>query len=184
MPSTLENIKTLRDSIRYHRDQKGDDRCWVDDYRLWALLPDTPPKPTALPPFPEMMKRCGAFYRYRRADTPDTIPADAVQNPIEWDKDIESMTQVELEGELLRLQAAVRVHRDIQDRERTLEDDRELYRALPEMLTADFRLPPEPDFLGEARAPKAGCPSFWRSHQDCATETHDIHRWGPCASEA
>ena len=32
----------LRSSIRYHRDQKGDDRCWVDDLRLYELLPEGP----------------------------------------------------------------------------------------------------------------------------------------------
>lgn len=32
--------KKLRDSIRYHRDQKGDDRCWVDDLRLYEALPE------------------------------------------------------------------------------------------------------------------------------------------------
>lgn len=35
-----EEVKKLRDVIRYHRDQKGDDRCWVDDLRLYETLPE------------------------------------------------------------------------------------------------------------------------------------------------
>lgn len=178
----LNQIKALRESIRYHRDQKGDDRCWVDDDRLWGLLPDAPSKPTSLPSYEEMMKRCGAFYRLRRADVPDAVPVGAIQNPSAWDEDLNTMNEIELKRELRRMQEAVRIHRDIQNQERTIEDDRALYQALPERLTADFRLPPEPDFLREARAPVAGCPSFWRSHQNCPSAKHDIGTWGPCSS--
>lgn len=36
----------LRDAIRKHRDQKGDDRCWMDDELLYQTLPEgyMPPK--------------------------------------------------------------------------------------------------------------------------------------------
>lgn len=180
MNTLLDQIKTVRAAIRYHRDQKGDDRCWVDDERLWALLPDAPPEPRALPSFEDMMKKCGAFYHLRRADVPDPIPAQAQHDPLQWDADLETMSEADAEQELSRLHEAARRHRSIQDRDLTIEDDRQLYRVLPEQLTADFRLPPEPDFLGEANAPAAGCPSFWRSHQHCPNSTHDIHVWGPC----
>jgi hypothetical protein len=33
-------VKKLRSVIRYHKDQKGDDRCWVDDIRLYEALPE------------------------------------------------------------------------------------------------------------------------------------------------
>lgn len=35
-----QEVMKLRNSIRYHRDQKGHDRCWIDDYKLYALLED------------------------------------------------------------------------------------------------------------------------------------------------
>lgn len=98
------------------------------------------------------------------------------------DDDLAALSEDGLVRELLHTQQAVRVHRDIVGRERTLENDRALYLVLPERLTADFRLPSEAEFLGEAKAPTAGCPSFWRSHQSCKSETHDVHAWGPCAS--
>jgi hypothetical protein len=176
----LEQIKSLREAIRYHRDQKGDDRCWLDDHSVWELLPDAVTEPTSLPAFGEMMKRCTAFYQYRRAEAPDSAPSDTIANRQDWDQDLAFTTPEEQAGELLRLRDAIRLHRDIRGRERTLDDDRELYAILPERLPADFRLPPEPDFLGEAMAPHAGCPSFWRSHQTCIQKTHDLHTWGPC----
>jgi hypothetical protein len=44
-----------------------------------------------------------------------------------------------------------------------------LYALLPERLPADTRLPPRPEFLGEKKAPHAGCPSYVRSHAGCST---------------
>lgn len=39
-------ITVLEEAIREHRDQRGDDRCWQDDHKLYAVLKDgwTPPK--------------------------------------------------------------------------------------------------------------------------------------------
>lgn len=33
-------IQELRDAIRQHRDERGDDRCHADDARLYAVLPE------------------------------------------------------------------------------------------------------------------------------------------------
>lgn len=44
LPLTDEALRTevrrLRDGIRSHRDQRGDDRCWLDDEKLYGLLPE------------------------------------------------------------------------------------------------------------------------------------------------
>lgn len=39
-------IEKLRVAIRKHRDQRGDDRCWLDDEELYKVLPEgyTPPE--------------------------------------------------------------------------------------------------------------------------------------------
>lgn len=60
-------IQKLRDVIRYHRDQKGDDRCWVDDLRLYELLPEGAEgyDPT-LPPEEEFLANCKRFCRSRQ----------------------------------------------------------------------------------------------------------------------
>lgn len=175
-------ILERRTAIRSHRDQRGDDRCWLDDAVMWSALVDTPSEPTVLPGYDEMMRRCTSFYNKRRSDISDPVPKDAIIDREHWDDDLASMTHAELLDELLRIQKALRTHRDINGRERNTEDDRALYRILPEHLPADFRLPAVDAFLGTAK-PCAGCPNFWKSHEHCGTNIHNTHRWGPCGGE-
>lgn len=174
-----EAIVERRAVIRAHRDAKMDDRCWLDDYTVWDMVEGSPPDISSPPSYKDSMRRCREFYHNRRADKADT-PAGG--NTPGDDSDLVKLQQSQLAKELGALQNAIKMHRDVKDRSRTLDDDRALYAALPEKTGADFRLPPEQDFLGEARAPKAGCPSFWRSHENCAGE-HDMHLWGPCHGE-
>ncbi len=176
---TLEKIKEIRAAIRSHRDARGDDRCWLDDYHVWNAVGEGYFAPPDFPDPVKGMEQCRAYYRFRQASTPEPAP-DSVINPVHWDDDLAAMDESGLVSELDRLRRAVAQHRDITDRPRTIDDDRALYAALPETAACDFRLPPEPDFLGEAKAPHAGCPSFWRSHSNCPAPCHDIHVWGPC----
>jgi len=37
---TVKEYHKLANAIRKHRDQKGDDRCWMDDEELYRLLPE------------------------------------------------------------------------------------------------------------------------------------------------
>ncbi len=175
-----EMIRKRRSIIRWHRDQKGDDRCFLDDYRVWAMH-------GALPHFPGQMSseagmvKCREFYLYRRAELADPIPVDAITNPSLWDADIETMNYNEAFQELEWIMLMIGQHYInplIPKRVRTLEDDRKLYAALPEKMPADFRLPPEEEFLGEAK-PQVGCPAFWKSHVSCGKRC-DLHKWGPC----
>lgn len=43
---SYDTIINIIDAVRYHRDQKGDDRCWMDDEKLYQSLPEgyTPPE--------------------------------------------------------------------------------------------------------------------------------------------
>lgn len=60
-------VKKLQDGIRYHRDQKGDDRCWVDDVRLYELLPEGPVGyDSTLPPEDVFLDNCKRFCRSRQ----------------------------------------------------------------------------------------------------------------------
>lgn len=175
-----ENIIACRQAIRYHRDQKSDDRCWLDDYLVWKFLPDSAPEPTHLPPFEEAMGCCRSFYNNRRSDQSDADSAAIKKDPSAWDDDLVGMTEVELKAEWEKLQNALRTHRDIIGRERTLDDDRALYLVLPEKIPADFRLPSKPEFLDGVK-PGCGCPNFWKSHENCSTDKHNLHKWGPCS---
>ena len=182
MKKIREAVLECRKAIREHRDQLLDDRCWLDDHLIWAILEDSSSRgPFIPPPFEVLMSRCRQFYNWRRAECKDATPSDAILDKTCWDKDLNDMTKEQLSDELLRIQEAIRCHRDIKDRSRTIDDDRMLYGVLPEKIPADFRLPPEEEFLGEAKAPAAGCPAFWRSHGACPESNHDFHGWGPCA---
>ncbi len=68
---SLEELKAevlkLRSSIRYHKDQKGDDRCWVDDLRLYEALPEgAEGHNSTLPPEEVFLENCKRFCRSRQ----------------------------------------------------------------------------------------------------------------------
>jgi hypothetical protein len=56
-------------AIRKHRDQRGDDRCWLDDRDLYTALPEgyTPPKEDSC----VELERCKKFIASRH--DPDTV---------------------------------------------------------------------------------------------------------------
>lgn len=183
MNGTDQQIRVCRQAIRRHRDAKGDDRCWLDDYRVWACIPDSPEMPSAPPPIEQAMEKCRAFYKLRSAKSPDFPGEDAILDRHHWDDDLQYMDEDEKQEELVRLQTAILRHRDAAGNPGTIHDDRDLYSVLPEKIPGDFRLPPEDDFLGEAKAPHAGCPSFWRSHAGCEAKRHNLLEWGPCRKD-
>lgn len=41
----VAEVRRLRTAVRVHRDERGDDRCWLDDENLYRVLPEgyTPP---------------------------------------------------------------------------------------------------------------------------------------------
>ncbi len=172
-----DRVIELRRVIRYHRNQVGDDRCWVDDYLVWNSLPETK-QVVRLPTYDEGMRKCRLFYQNRNAVSADPMPADAILYPVKWDDDLKEMSAEDLRNEHTKLETAILKHYHIPYERKTIIDDRELYGVLPEKIPADFRLPSEEDFLGTART-DAGCPQFWKSHQNCLGE-HNLHQWGPC----
>lgn len=177
MEALISQILELRQAIRYHRDQIGDDRCWLDDYLVWNALPETK-QVVRLPTYEEGMKKCRAFYENRNEGYREEIPSDAILDANRWDNDLVKNSHEDLTAKLVLLERAIRKHYDIHNRERTIEDDKELYSVLPEKIPADFRLPCEKDFLGTTKK-DTGCPQFWKSHQHCPGE-HNLHQWGPC----
>jgi hypothetical protein len=84
-------------------------------------------------------------------------------------------------AEMARLKHAIRTHRDIKDRPRSIEDDRVLYAVMPEKIPGNFQLPPIDEFLGRAKE-GAGCPTFWESHEKCVGGCN-VHAWGPCGKK-
>ncbi len=74
----LFSIRERRGYIRWHRDQKLDDRCWLDDLKLWEFLHDTLAHAGRIPSFEEGMRACREFYAHRRADEPDIVSTHAI----------------------------------------------------------------------------------------------------------
>lgn len=179
---TKKDVLRCRQAIREHRDAKLDDRCWVDDYAVWATVDGTTADLSTPPPYEEAMKECLSFYAGRRSEHPDPPVPNSTPRPALWDQDLLGMTEAALQEEYSRIRLAICGHFDKKG-SLTIDDDRALYNILPEKLPADFRLPRTAEFLGEEKAPHAGCPSFWRSHAQCRSSGHNLHRWGPCGTQ-
>lgn len=72
-------------AVRKHRDQRGDDRCWMDDDALYAALPEGKDgADTRLPP-PETMLACCQRYIAHRHD-----PSQPYVSP---QREVEMMTE-------------------------------------------------------------------------------------------
>lgn len=62
--SHRQEVSALQSAIRKHRDQRGDDRCWMDDEELYIVLPEgytPPPRDTAVE-----LKNCERFIASRQ----------------------------------------------------------------------------------------------------------------------
>ena len=65
----IDEIRALQSAIRKHRDQRGDDRCWMDDEELYRVLPEgyvAPVRDTAVE-----LDKCEQFIRCRH--NPGTV---------------------------------------------------------------------------------------------------------------
>ncbi len=81
----LNRIKELETAIRLHRDERGHDRCWLDDSRLYDILADTPSIACiTLPPRDQFLANCSRYWKCRQtaqqsADKPATKNFGAFQ---------------------------------------------------------------------------------------------------------
>jgi len=63
-----EELMKVRTAIRTHRDQKGDENCWLDDqFYLYGLLPEVKDADPQLPDKELMMMNCSRYYDCRKA---------------------------------------------------------------------------------------------------------------------
>lgn len=85
-----ETIARLTSAIRKHRDAKGDDRCWLDDYQLYSVLPEGGHHDSSLPPECEFLESCRRFWAQRQA-------------PVARDWRPEEMTIAQLQATIARL---------------------------------------------------------------------------------
>ena len=59
-------IARLREAIIKHRDQRGDDRCWLDDQELYAVIDPSVKVDQSLPPKCDFLKSCERFWEQRQ----------------------------------------------------------------------------------------------------------------------
>jgi hypothetical protein len=59
-------VARLRAAIEIHRDQKGDDRCWLDDLALYSAIGE-PNAVQRLPPKCEFLKSCDRYWEQRQS---------------------------------------------------------------------------------------------------------------------
>lgn len=91
----IAEVERLRAAIREHRDQRGDDRCWLDDRKLYALLPEADTADLTLPPECEFLESCRRYWAQRQD------PSQGMGH------DPSRMTLAELQAEAERLRAAL-----------------------------------------------------------------------------
>jgi hypothetical protein len=65
----IERIARLEGAIRRHRDYRGDDRCHLDDFELYAALDDGAEPDLTLPPREEFLASCERYWSQRRTGT-------------------------------------------------------------------------------------------------------------------
>jgi hypothetical protein len=60
------DVQELRNAIRKHRDERGHDRCWLDDQELYKALPEGLQGDSKLPPKEEFIKNCHRYWEHRQ----------------------------------------------------------------------------------------------------------------------
>jgi len=60
-----QRIQALEVAIRFHRDQKSDDRCWMDDQELYKVLGDGNLGDNRVGDQTKMLKNCQRFIQRR-----------------------------------------------------------------------------------------------------------------------
>ena len=95
-------VQGLRDAIRKHRDERGHDRCWLDDQALYQALPEATPGDLALPPKDEFIANCHRYWEHRQDPSVAFIRQDQV------DKAREAAKRIEIANEDADLMAELR----------------------------------------------------------------------------
>lgn len=78
-------VERLRAAVRAHRDERGDNRCWLDDETLYRVLPEgfTPPaRDSAVE-----LERCKAFIASRHHPVTDYVSPQGRIEELEAERD-------------------------------------------------------------------------------------------------
>jgi hypothetical protein len=64
---SYKRVVELELAIKRHRDERGNDRCWLDDARLYAVLPGAKQLTIVLPPKEEFLQECDKYWECRQS---------------------------------------------------------------------------------------------------------------------
>lgn len=133
----LGKIVLYRAWLRYIARQKGNDRCWIDDHKLyWVVLGVEPP--ALLKDREACLQLCWQYFRRRSEVFPPTERATPAGD---LDADLVGLDESALKLELQKIIDAVTAHYEKGIGRRTAEDDRCLVAVLPEDPAMDQRVP-------------------------------------------
>ncbi|MDI5984765.1 hypothetical protein QLQ85_08175 [Halomonas sp. M4R5S39] len=71
----LDEVRTLRQAIREHRDCSGHDLCWHHP-ALWSLLPEKTDPVPVVPEWPAFMRGCIKYRQSLDEQAPDAPRSD------------------------------------------------------------------------------------------------------------
>lgn len=71
----LDEVRTLRQAIREHRDCSGHDLCWHHP-ALWSLLPERTDPVPVVPEWPAFMRGCIKYRQSLDEQAPDAPRSD------------------------------------------------------------------------------------------------------------
>lgn len=90
--AALAEIERLKAAIREHRDQRGDDRCWQDDAKLYSALGTEGARAeTGLPPKAEFLESCSRYWERRQSpydDRPNCMTIAQLEAEVERLKEV------------------------------------------------------------------------------------------------
>jgi hypothetical protein len=87
----FKELILLRNAVRYHRDQKGDERCHLDDDHLYEFLPEGKADMARVLPC-NFLENCKHFFE-KRQNVPYKSVADLYAG---WDKDKPYLTPAKI----------------------------------------------------------------------------------------
>lgn len=61
-----QRVAELEAAIKKHKAQKQDDRCWLDDLELYAVLGESVPEDLSLPPKECFLHSCEKYWNFRQ----------------------------------------------------------------------------------------------------------------------
>ena len=101
---TVEQLRRelmrYRTALREHRDEKGHERCWESDFKLYLLLPEADPADFTIPPDSEHEERC-RLWRIRNRPPCLQSPSDKLWEVHIWCPGEQSRVRADFESRLI-----------------------------------------------------------------------------------